>query len=201
MAYTEEQQIELTGEYAYMFDAAFCPQPIPPGFAACQIYAGGSSAERPSGWSSHELRLVRHLPKLIVWVPTPGLDNPRQAAGDFLRWLESHQVKPITPSGDHIRLMCDAETGKEPDPGFVNTFADYLAAAGYWNLVYGSASWLFGQPKRSGYCVADPTGEPHMYDHAGVVLTQYAWNIQTPGGKIDADLFDKGILEKLWITE
>src|SRR5229473_2127120 len=132
-----------------MFDAAFCPDPVPAGFACCMVYAGGSSALHP--WTQRELSLVQHLPRLPVWVPTPGLDNPRQSALGLVAWLTAHKVPQTAPNGEHTLIMWDLETGREPYPRWVNIAADVLRAHGYFNLIYGSTSVLFGQPARSGY--------------------------------------------------
>jgi hypothetical protein len=184
---------------AHGFDAAYCPDPIPAGYTWCMVYAGGSSAARPDGWTTAELARVEHLPRLPVWVPTPGSDNPRQAAIMFRQWLGDHGVPAAQENGgEHVRVMWDLETGTEPDPRWVTIAADYLLQAGYFNLIYGSPSWLFGQPRRAGYMVADPDGIPLLYPHAGVVGTQYAWNVATPGGPIDANVLLAGVRQRLW---
>ena len=60
-----------------------------------------------------------------------------------------------------------------PAAGFVHTFAQVTEAAGLLCVPYGSKDNIFGLPVRSGWWVADPTGVPHMYPHAGVVGTQW----------------------------
>lgn len=183
------------------FDAAFCPDPVPLGYQWCEVYAGGSSATRQNGWTDAELARVAHLPRLVVWVPTPGFDNPRQSALGFLNWLWAHGVPDTNAEGEHTRVMWDLETGREPDAGWLNTAANVLSAHGDWNVLYGSTSWLFGYPVRSGYCVADPTGFPHMYPHPGVVLTQWNWGKRVPGGVIDEDLATADLVSKMWQPE
>src|SRR5215472_7517315 len=142
------------------FDAAHCPDPVPAGYEWCMVYAGGTSATH--AWEQAELALVRHLPRLPVWVPTPGSDDPVNAAQLFVAWLKAHNVPPVR-GGEHTRVMWDMETGREPDPEWLKKAASVLALAGYFNLVYGSIDTLFGQPARSGYVVANPTNVLHMY--------------------------------------
>jgi hypothetical protein len=186
------------GQLAHGFDAAYCPDPLPFDYTWCMVYAGGSSAARPDGWTSDELARVEHLPRLPVWVPTPGSDNPRQAAMQFRQWLRDHGVPTAQENGgQHVRVLWDLETGKEPDPQWVTIAADYLHQD-YFNLIYGSPSWLFRQPRRAGYMVADPDGIPLLYPHAGGVGKQYAWNVPTPGGPVDANVLLAGVRQRLW---
>lgn len=179
------------------FDAATCPDPVPPGYEWCMIYAGGSSASDPNGWPDDALARVAHLPRLVVWVPTPGIDNPRTAARQFLAWLHRRGV-PTDPKGKRTLLMVDEETGRLPNPTWTNAFCGRLALAGYDNLPYGSLSTIFGEPARSGYVVANPTGQPHMYPHAQVAGTQYAFDVGVPGGVVDETLLRRDLLGQLW---
>lgn len=180
------------------FDAAHCPNPVPPGYRWCMVYAGGSSATH--AWDDQELQLVAHLPRLPVWVPTPGSDNPHTAAEQLIDWLAAHGVPAATqPTDPRVHVMWDMETGKEPDPTWANLAADDLDQAGYSNLVYGSKATLFGQPRRDGYVVADPTGVAHLYPRPGVRATQYAFDVQTPGGTIDQDAMERDLVSGLWL--
>lgn len=203
----EVDEFKAMQTYGYIWDSAYCPPVIPAGFDGCMVYAGGSSYSgvasgiRPDGWTAEDLsRLPEGYAKLVVWVPTPGRDNPRQAARMFLDWLQRHRVPTARENeGRHIRLLWDLETGVEPDPHFLNVSAGYMLSAGYFNLSYGSDSWAFGQPQRAGYIVAEPTGEPHMNQHPGVIGDQYAWNVAVPGGgRIDITMVDRGLLNVLW---
>jgi len=178
------------------FDAAHCPDPVPAGYEWCMVYAGGSSATH--AWDAAELALVAKLPRLPVWVPTPGTDDPVTAGNAFLRWLTVHNVPKTNARSDHTRVMWDMETGQEPDPAWLNKAAGVTAAAGYRNLVYGSISTLFGQPARSGYVVANPTGVLHLYQHPNVVATQYAFDVKTPGGEIDQDVAVVDLVRQMW---
>lgn len=196
-----------TKTYGFLWDAAYCPDVIPSGFNGCLVYAGGSSYSgvtsgiRPDGWDASDLaRLPEGYHKLITWVPTPGRDNPREAARMFLSWLVRHNVPTHKENGGrYIRLLWDLETGVEPDPHFLNVAAGYMFSAGYFNLSYGSPDWAFGQPQRAGYITANPTGNPHIMAHDGEVGTQYAWNVLTPAGyRVDLDMVDEGLLPVLW---
>jgi hypothetical protein len=177
------------------WDAAFCPDPVPAGHAYAKVYIGGSSAYHV--WTADERAKVHGMRVMPIWVPTPGVDNPRQVAMQAADALKAIGVTPFqTP---YRALMWDLETGREPDPGWLTVAADKLNSLGYDNLVYGSvsASGLFSYPSRLGYVVADPTGKPHMYDHADVAETQYAQNVTVPGGQVDLDLLNESILAHL----
>jgi len=171
------------------WDAEFCPGPLPSG-GWCMVYAGGSSASR--AWDEAELARVAHVPRLPVWVPTPGSDDPAAAAAEFGGWLRGYKV----PAGAHV--MWDMETGKEPDPKWCAAAADAIRKEGWLNLVYGSVSVVFGQPARDGYVVANPTGQLHMYGAANVRATQYAFNVAVAGGHVDLDVMAADLVRQLW---
>lgn len=184
------------------FDGAFCPDPVPADIGGvpvgwCEFYMGGSSAFRPDGWDDAEMERVEHLPKLPVWVPTPGRENPRQSALGCVDALRRYGVP--AHAAPYRAVLWDLETGTEPDAPWLATARAYLLAAGYDSLVYGSASWIFGYPPYSGYLVADPTGRPHMYVHPGVAGTQYEWGVNVTGGQVDLDLLDDALLPHLHI--
>lgn len=184
-------------QVASMFDAETCPDPVPDHYDACMVYAGGSSAAH--AWSEAELARVAHLPRLPVWVPTPGHEGALAAADAFLAWLTEHGVPGRAHAQDRpVHVMWDMETGKEPDAAWLDKAADHLAKHGYWNLVYGSTSTLFGQPARDGYVVANPTGQPHMFQRAHVRATQYAFDVHVPGGIIDQTLITRELVNQLW---
>jgi hypothetical protein len=180
------------------FDAAECPDPVPQEIngmrvAWCEVYIGGSSAFRT--WTDAEIARVAHLPKLPVWVPTPGSDNPRQAAGACLTALRAHGVPAF--ASPYRAVMVDLETGIEPDPGWLGLFRDRILAGGYDTMPYGSTAWIFGYPKYTGYIVADYTGKPVLYPHPGVAGTQYAAEVPVPGGTVDLDVLDTLFLPHL----
>jgi len=180
------------------FDAEHCPDPAPAGYEGCLVYAGGSSAAH--AWDLDEIRRAKSVVKrmLPVWVPTPGSDNPVKAGQDFVAWLKAHNVPTSKEAGYPVHLMWDAETGKEPDPGWLDIACQVTSAAGWWNLIYGSLSVIFFQPPRDGYVVANPTGQPHMYPHQMVKATQYAFNVPVTGGTIDQSLVSVELAGQLW---
>lgn len=184
------------------FDAAFCPDPVPDvvdgaPVAWCEFYMGGSSALRRDGWDAAEMDRVEHLPKLPVWVPTPGVDNPRQSAIGCVQALRRYGVPAY--ARPYKAVMWDLETGTEPDAAWLAIARGYLLGAGYDSLVYGSPSWVFGYPSYSGYVVADPTGRPHMYVHPGVAGTQYQFAVDVTGGQVDLDLLDETMMPHLYL--
>jgi hypothetical protein len=180
------------------FDAARCPDPVPSGYKWCMVYAGGSSATH--AWDAAELARVEHLPRLPVWVPTPGTDDPVASARGFLAWLQAHGVPSILDAPHRpVHVLTDLETGTLPDPKWVNAYCDVLAAAGYWNLLYGSLSTILAQPRRSGYVTADWTGQPHLTQHAGVRGTQFRNDVRVPGGTIDLSVLDALVADQLWM--
>lgn len=178
-------------------DAEFCPDPLPADAAWWMVYAGGSSAGH--AWDAQELARVAHLPRLPVWVPTPGSEDPVRVADEFLTWLHDHSVPLLDPAtGERLRVMWDMERGKTPDPVWLNKAADHLHAAGVRSLVYGSVDTLFRQPPRAGYCVANPTGSVHMYPRPEVVLTQWIFDVVTPGGTIDRSAATTQLVRQMW---
>lgn len=171
-----------------VFDAAYCPDPVPEDYAGCLVYIGGSSADHI--WTDTELARVKAYRRLCTWVPTPGSDNPRQVARQAVRRLHELGVpRGYDGYGRHPAVLWDMETGQEPDPRWLNIAADYVWQAGYANLVYGSLDTIYGQPTRSGYVVAHYDGNPELPDHPGVIAKQYAADVHTPGGPIDQSAF------------
>lgn len=178
------------------FDAMRCPSRIPTGARFAMPYVFGSSAAHI--WTMNELNRVAHMPVLPICVPTPGLDNPRQAAIGLATVLERlGYPRNTTGDGKFYRVLWDLETGKEPDPGWVNVACDYLLSAGWFSEIYGSPSWEFGQPHRAGYFVADPTGKPHLYPAPGVNGTQYMWNANEGFGTFDRDCATKFLFDRM----
>lgn len=186
----------------YGWDAAFCPDPAPTeinnrhiSFAAG--YLGGSSAYRSwteGEWQRASDTLGRVLP---IWVPTPGVDNPRQAALNAIAALKAAGVPAYaTP---WRALMWDLETGVEPSPAWLTTAANTLASSGYDSLIYGSlsGSQVLSYPRRSGYIVADYDGVASLYPAAGVVGKQYSANVTVSGGQVDLDVMDESMLAHL----
>lgn len=181
-----------------VFDGMHCPDPVPPGFAGCLVYIGGSSAAHV--WDDQELARVAHLPRLPVWVPTPGQDNPRQAArmaADRLRTLGVPDREDAC--GRRPALLWDMETGREPDPGWYSIAADYLWHCGYANLGYASLNVARALPTRSGIVLALPDGKPELTGLTGEVGHQYAFDLRMPGGTIDSSVFRASTLAHFWL--
>jgi hypothetical protein len=115
--------------------------------------------------------------KLPVWVGGYAGTTEGEQAVSALKRLG-------VPPG--CETMLDMET--RVDRTYVGNFWDVLVDAGYRVLVYGSVSTLFKNPACNGYAVADPTGVPHMYPHAAVRLTQWAF-----GETFDSDVIKQWI--------
>lgn len=181
-----------------VWDAAHCPDPIPDGFAACLVYVGGTSAAHV--WDDAELARVAHLPRLPVWVPTPGHDNPRQVAIEAAHRL-AHLGVPDHPDacGNRPALLWDMETGKEPDPSWYDHAANALWHRGYANLGYASPNVARALPIRSGIVVARPDTQPVIGPLRGELGTQYSWGFRTPGGTIDRSVFRESALGRFWM--
>jgi hypothetical protein len=177
------------------WDAAFIPRvpPAAPGFQFAEVYVGGSSAFRVA--PDDELARVAHLPVLPIWVPTPGLDNPAQTAMAAAARLEALGIPRYAKP--YRAMMLDLETGIEPDPPWVSAFAARFVSQGYDTIPYGSPSTIFRQPQRLGYAVASPTGRPHMYPHAGVILTQWAFDVPMGGVLVDLDQAEAWLMNHL----
>jgi hypothetical protein len=87
------------------------------------------------------------------------------------------------------------------NPGYVNATVDANAAldalnaihapAPYKIAVYGSVDSVFQNPVADGYWPADPTGKSHLYNHANVIATQYAFD-----GTFDVSEIDDWVV--LW---
>lgn len=184
----------MTLELTPGWDAAFCPNPIPDdlNFGPWnEVYIGGSSATRRNGWNTGEMSLVRNRKCLPVYVPTPGFDNPRQAALDCIANLQRYHV-PANASPWRA-VMWDMETGVLPDPAWFTVVHSVMVAHGYGTVSYGSRAWVFGEPNYMGMIVADPDDNPDFTDlqlqhpQALIVGKQYNWNVTFDGNPIDLD--------------
>jgi hypothetical protein len=167
------------------FDAAYCPNPVPPAteFDVAEFYIGGSSAYHV--WTESERSLIKGRLTLPIWVPTPSLDNPTQVAAGIAHTLKTLGIP--SQARPYRAVMLDMETSEDSE--WVTLCCNKLASLGYDSFIYGSAGYVFSLPPRSGYIVANPTGVAHIYDHAHVVGTQYAWGVELTGGQVDADLY------------
>lgn len=174
------------------WDAAFCPNPIPddPEFGPWnEVYIGGSSATRRNGWNATEMSLVRGRKCLPVYVPTPGVDNPRQAALDAIAQLHRYHVP--ANANPWRALMWDMETGILPDPAWFSIVHSVMEAHGYGTISYGSKAWVFGEPNYMGMIVASPDGNPdftalqQQHPQALIVGKQYLFNANDCSGPVD----------------
>ena len=187
------------------WDAAFCPDPAPDqddGYIWCEVYIGGSSATRRNGWDDPtEINRVADLPKLPVWVPTPGFDNPRQSALDCLAALRRYGVPAWARPWRAV--MWDMETGILPDPAWFKVAHSVMVAAGYGTVSYGSTAWVFGEPNYMGMIVAQPDGDPSLellrlaHRESLIVGKQYRWGVRVPGGVVDQDVLAASFLPHL----
>lgn len=179
------------------WDSAFCPDPAPTGYDWAEVYIGGSSATHR--WDDQELARVEHMPRLPVWVPTPGYESPRQVALQAAARMRALGIVEGPGScGEHPCLMWDIETGKFPDPDWYNTAADVLWSQGYGNIGYGSLSTCQQLPVRSGLIIALPGTPPVVDTLPGQVGTQYRWGVPVQGGKIDQDVLRASAMKLLW---
>jgi hypothetical protein len=193
------------------WDAAPVPDPAPdqddqvPGapagttFQWCEVYIGGSSAFHV--WTQTERNRVDDLPKLPVWVPTPGFDNPRQSALACVASLHAAGVPAYATPWRAV--MIDLETGKEPDQPWLAGFQAVTVQHGYDIWPYGSTSWIFGYADYSGLLVAQYDGSADLdalrRAHPGrhIVGKQYRAGVGVPGGVVDLDVLDAAALPHL----
>lgn len=194
------------------WDAAFCPNPLPDtlNFGEWnEVYIGGSSALRRNGWGTAEVQLVQGRKCLPVYVPTPGIDNPRQAALDCIQQLRRYHVPSF--ASPWRAVMWDLETGILPDPAWFNVVHSVMIAAGYGTVSYGSVlgSFAFNEPNFMGIIIAHYDGIPdftelqQQHPSALIVGKQYQAGvpvIDTLGnrvGEIDLDSITQAFLAHL----
>jgi hypothetical protein len=163
------------------------------------VYIGGTSATR--AWDGAEIARVAHMPKLPVWVPTPGIDNPRQAGQACVAALKARGITPVNGQGQRQWVLVDLETGREPAAAWLKVFVRPVFQAGYSIPRYGSVdgSHIFDyEPGTVGYWVAFYNFKPELYNHANVIATQFADQVQTPGGVVDQSVMVPAGLKNLW---
>jgi len=185
-----------------VWDAATSPDPLPDDAigTACMVYVGGTSAARV--WTEPEIDRVAHMPKLPVWVPTPGVDNPRQAGHACIAALQARGITPVNSQGQRQWVLVDLETGREPAADWLKVFVRPIFQAGYSIPRYGSpdSSHLFDYtPGTVGYWVANFNGQARLYNHANVVGTQFQDLVRTPGGIVDQSVMLPTGLPHLWV--
>ena len=172
---------------AFGWDAAFCPDPPPleaggKPMTFNEIYIGGSSAFHV--WTAAEVERLDGLGlvQLPVWVPTPGADNPRQAALQAASILHDLGV-PAYASPWRV-LMWDLETGSPAIYGsWLTAAADTLASRGYGSLSYADlANGVLSLPQRTGRIVAHWDGQPVL--ESGQLGHQYQPGVSVPGAEL-----------------
>jgi len=184
------------------WDAAPVPDPAPDqddGYTWCEVYIGGTSAFHV--WTQTEINRVDDLPKLPVWVPKPGFDNPRQSALGCVAALKARGVPAYATPWRAV--LIDLETGKEPDQPWLAAFQAVTVQYGYGIWPYGSTAWIFGYQDYSGLLVAHYDGSPDLeafrVAHPGrhIVGKQYKAGVSVPGGTVDLDVLDAAALPHL----
>jgi hypothetical protein len=126
---------------------------------------------------------VEHLPKLPVWVPTPGYENPRQSALACVAALAAFRVPAY--AAPWRAVLVDLETGaaRPPgsDPSWLEQFRAVIMGKGYDTMTYASMSVVGDYPVYTGRIGACPDGHADMSrcygEHVtvGIVGKQFAW--------------------------
>lgn len=168
------------------FDVSDPAGPIA-GFDICCFYIGGDT---PHVWTRQQLVEQPARWRLPIWVTDHAADGEKQGQ------LCTAALDAIgCPRG--VAVALDVETLR--DPAMVNAFADIIHAHKRLTVPYGSPATLFYNPPRSGYWVANPTNQPHMYEHPHTVGTQWTWKGRSQSGqRIDESQFTDGL--PLWDT-
>lgn len=191
------------------FDGAFCPNPVPSSIDGMpvewvEVYVGGSSAERPHGWSPAELVRVEHMPKLPCWVPTPGVDNPTQSASACLNALRAFRVPAF--ANPWRAVLVDLETGMaatSSDQAWLAAFRARIEAGGYDTMPYASLSRVCGYQAYAGRLGACWDGSQDLTRCSGelvgcaLVGKQYAAEVQLAGGPVDLDVLEASFMPHL----
>jgi hypothetical protein len=133
-------------------------------------YLGGAT---PHVWTLADRMAQTARWQLPIWVPS----NPLTGVAEGASCAEAARAAGVKPG---VTIGWDLETHQWA--GEVTAAAAVLALAGYHLMPYGSAGFVFANPPVAGYWVADWTGQPHLYPHAGVVATQYAANVTLANG-------------------
>lgn len=159
-------------------DAAFPPGQVYPNAGAVLGYIGGNT---PHIWTPDEWRRFQDRAQFPIWVGYQESDpvgHAREAAAAMLRlgW---------TPNLTNNRRLCLLDFETQISASWVNSFADTLFTEGYETAVYGSIAFVFRNPLRSGYWVADYTERPHIPAGAGVLGCQYIANVPYDGTEVD----------------
>jgi hypothetical protein len=166
-----------------MFDASRPPAEMPAGYDIAAGYIGGDT---PHVWTLTEWGRFSGHYKLPIYVASNDGRDADADAFEALRHLYALGVPLDT------RIALDLET--RIAPVYVSRFNAVMAFFGYRVWVYGSASTVFRNPVCRAYWVADYAGKgPFMYDHAGVMATQW-----TNGVHYDSSLVKAFKPERFW---
>jgi hypothetical protein len=160
-----------------MADAS-CPPAAP--LEGISVYAGYIGGNTPHVWTRKEWDVFDGCKKLPIFVRSSpcGANQGITDAFAALRRLFELGV----PKGTAVVLDLEAAV----DVPYVNSFQSVISSwAGYLLWVYGSSSTLFQNPACDGYWVADPTNQPHSYEHPQVWATQYAENVSIDAAQVD----------------
>jgi len=187
------------------WDAAYCPNPIPTHYGTqplewCEVYIGGSSATRQHGWSAAELVRVEHMPKLPVWVPTPGWDNPRQSALACVAALAAFRVPAFATPWRAVLIDLETGAAKPPgaDPSWLQHFQSVIVTRGYDTMAYASTSVVGAYPVYTGRIGACPDDDENLSKCYGKDVTvglagkQFAWL-----GAYDLDVLGSQVMPHL----
>jgi hypothetical protein len=151
-------------------------------------YIGGMT---PHKWTDAQWEAQEARYRLPIYVYSQ-IIHAVDAAVETIAWLTAHKV----PHGTLV--MLDMET--QIDVSWVDSYSAHVASAGWRICVYGSAGFVFGNPVRSGYVVADYNGVAHLYQHAHVIGTQYEADVTIPGiGVVDVSVMLADL--PLWDTQ
>jgi hypothetical protein len=177
---------------ATMFDCAYLPDEVPGGFDAAAFYFGGDALHV---WPKADVDRVAHLHRLPIWVRSNPVDRAQGVQDGHNALAALHALG--VPAHHGIAVALDLETATCPD--YVDGFNSVMEWAGFGTMPYGSLDSIFGNPVCAGYWTADPNGVPHITDHPHVPATQYLWNKQEPGGKVNESRVHWWFLEhRLW---
>lgn len=168
-------------EYYTMGDAAFASNLFGTDF---DIGAGYINAPGDYHvWSSEDWKTIPGMKLPIFVAGTTGLRDAEEALTD----LEALGAKNCV-------VALDMElSGYKVNVPYVSSFGAVMQHHGYLVWVYGSASYVFGNPKLNGYWVADYTYTPFMYNHPGTRATQW-----TDGATYDQSTVKMWEAENLW---
>lgn len=132
------------------------------------VVAGYIGGDTPHVWSEADWRRFPGVKKLPIFVRSQVVGLNGGKADGFLA-LEALYRLGVPKN---TLVIYDRETNTDAEA--THGFGEVLQWVGYKVATYGSRDNLFSHPSLNGYWVADPTGSPHMYDHPGVNITQYA---------------------------